>query len=332
MQDTADGPAAPPRGGAMAGEPGSHVILGAGGAIGTPLAAELLKRGVRLRAFSRSGRGPGGAEIARGDLTNAADVLRAVDEGSTVHLLAGLPYDRRAWRSGWPPIMRNVIAACEAKSARLIFLDNVYVYGNVAGPMTEATPVRPSSVKGEVRARIAGMLQDEIAAGRITALIARSADFYGPHSERSSIPALLVFQRLASGKSAQVLARADAVHSYTYTLDCARALPDLAEADDAYGQVWHLPTAKPPLTSRRFVELAAAELGVAGRFTVTPRWLVRAGGLVNTMLREVGEMLYQNEGDYVFDSSKFERRFAFAPTPYEEGIRETIARMKGSSA
>ena len=35
-------------------------------------------------------------------------------------------------------------------------------------------------------------------------------------------------------------------------------------------------------------------------------------------------MLYQNDSDYLFDSSKFESRFRFAPTPYEEGIRETV--------
>ncbi len=316
----------------MAGGLGLHVILGAGGAIGAPLAVDLLASGARVRALSRTGRGPRGADIVQGDLTRADDVLRAVEEGSTVHLLAGLPYDRRVWRVEWPLIMRHVIAACEAKSARLLFFDNVYMYGKVAGPMTETTPVRPSSAKGEVRAQVAGMLQEEIAGGRIEALIARSADFYGPHSERSSIPALLVFQRLAAGKPAQVLVRADATHSYTYTLDCARALLRLAEADDAYGQVWHLPTAHPALTSRRFVELAARELGVGARITVTPRWVVRAGGLVNPLLREVGEMLYQNEDDYVFDSSKFERRFGFTPTPYEEGVRETVGRMTGTAA
>jgi nucleoside-diphosphate-sugar epimerase len=226
--------------------------------------------------------------------------------------------------------MRNVVAACEAKNARLIFFDNVYLYGKVDGPMTEATPVRPSSAKGAIRAEIAGFLQSEIAAGRITAMIARAADFYGPYSERTGVPSILVFQRLAAGKAAQVLVRADAKHSYTYTLDCARALRLLAGADDGWGQVWHLPTAYPALTGREFVELAARELGVAARMTVTPRWMVRVGGLVNTLLREVGEMLYQNEAHYLFDSSKFERRFAFTPTPAEEGIRETVQRLRAA--
>ena len=303
------------------------VVLGAGGAIGTPLAAGLVASGAQVRTVSRSGRGPEAAEKVRGDLTRADDVLRAIDEGATVYLLAGLPYDRRVWGEQWPRIMRNTVSACAGKAARLIFFDNVYAYGRVDGPMTEATPVRPTSAKGRIRAEIAAYLQEEMAARRVTALIARAADFYGPYSEHSSVPSFLVLQRLAAGKAAQALVRAETRHSYTYTLDCARALPLLAAAPDAYGQVWHLPTAHPPLSAREFARIVAAELGVPPEMTVTPGWVVRAAGLFSTMMREVGEMLYQNETDYVFDSAKFEKRFGFVPTTYEEGIRETVRRM-----
>lgn len=308
------------------------VILGAGGAIGTPLAAELLARGGRVRAVSRSGRSPAGAEAVRADLTRRDEVLGAVAEGSIVYLVAGLPYDRRVWRVQWPAIMDNALAACQAKGARLLFFDNVYMYGPVAGRMTEQTAIRPTSEKGKIRAEIAATLLDAAAAGRVKALIARAADFYGPHAEATSVPSLLVLQRLAAGKAAQVLANAETLHSYTYTLDCAHALPVLAAADDAYGQVWHLPTAGPALTGRQFVEIAARELGVAPRLTVTPRWLLRAGGVFSTLLREAGEMLYQNDRDYIFDSSKFERRFSFAPTPYVEGIRASARALRDGAA
>jgi nucleoside-diphosphate-sugar epimerase len=307
-----------------------HVILGAGGAIGTPLAQELLAEGARLRTVSRSGRGPAGAEAVGADLTDPDAVLHAVDEGAIVYLLAGLPYDRRVWRDEWPRIMRNTVSACESKRARLIFFDNVYSYGRVDGPMTEQTIVRPSSSKGMIRAEIAGFLEGEIASGRVTALVARAADFYGPYSGRTSVPAILVFERLAAGKRAQVLVNADARHSYTYTLDCARALPLLARADDAFGQVWHLPTSRPALTGREFVGLAARHLGVAPRMTVAPRWMLQAAGLFSTTLGEVTEMLYQNDHDYLFDSSKFERRFSFVPTPYDEGVGETVRQMRNA--
>jgi nucleoside-diphosphate-sugar epimerase len=298
-----------------------HIILGAGGAIGTPLAAELLARQQTVRAVSRSGGAPSGVEAVRADLNDADDVLRAVEPRATVYLLAGLKYDQRVWHEQWPRIMRNVVRACSSKSARLIFFDNVYLYGRVDGPMTEETPVRPTSRKGEIRAGIIEFLQNEMAAGRVKAAIARAADFYGPYADKTSAASIMVFQRLAAGKSAQVFVDADRKHSYTYTLDCAKALCLLAESDDAFGQAWHLPTAHPALTGREFVALAARVIGVAPRVSTFPAWMVKSLGLVVPMMRELGEMLYQNDRDYLFDSSKFERRFAFTPTPYADGIR-----------
>jgi len=50
-----------------------------------------------------------------------------------------------------------------------------------------------------------------------------------------------------------------------------------------------------------------------------------------TLMRELGEMLYQNDRDYLFDSSKFERRFDFTPTQYEEGIRTTARTFRRPS-
>jgi len=79
--------------------------------------------------------------------------------------------------------MVNTIEACKRTRAKLIFFDNVYMYGEVHVPMTEQTPYAPCSKKGAVRAEIATALMDEIKAGNLTAMIARSADFYGPNTK-----------------------------------------------------------------------------------------------------------------------------------------------------
>ncbi len=39
---------------------------------------------------------------------------------------------------------------------------------------------------------------------------------------------------------------------------------------------------------------------------------------------ELVEMMYQYDRDYVFDSSKFEKRFHLKPTPYLEGIKKIV--------
>jgi len=299
-----------------------HIILGAGGAIANVLSRELIAAGASVRLVSRSGREVAGAESVHADLLDPVSVLHAVDEGSTVYLLAGLPYRAAIWRAQWPRIMRNTIDAVASRGARLIFFDNVYMYGRVDGVMTEETPIQPASRKGEVRARIASDLLDAARSGRIKASIARSADFYGIDA-RTSVPNLLVFQPLSQGKKAQWLANADVPHSFTYIPDAARALPLLAGADDSWGDVWHLPTAAPPWSGREFVAAAARAFNVAPRMMVLRPWMLRLAGIVNGDIRESVEMLYQSALPYRFDSSKFERRFGVQPTPYATGIAET---------
>jgi hypothetical protein len=39
--------------------------------------------------------------------------------------------------------MGNAIEACKRAGAKLVFFDNVYMYGRVSGPMTEETPFNP---------------------------------------------------------------------------------------------------------------------------------------------------------------------------------------------
>jgi nucleoside-diphosphate-sugar epimerase len=202
------------------------------------------------------------------------------------------------------------------------------MYGRVVGAMTEETPVNPISKKGEVRAKISEMLLGEIKRGNIVASIARSADFYGPYSEKGSVPYIMAIDQLAKGKKAMWLVNAKAKHSYTYTGDCGKALYLLAKRDDSYNQIWHLPTASPPITGEEFIRIAAEKLKSKSDYKVMPKWMIRLAGMTNRNIRESYEMLYQSEFDYVFDSSKFEKQFGFAPTPYKQGIEETIEHFR----
>jgi hypothetical protein len=94
-----------------------------------------------------------------------------------VNLLVGLKYDVKVWRELWPRVIYNSIEACKRAKAKLIFFDNVYMYGKVTGRMTEETPFNPCSKKGEIRAQIATTLLNEFKTGNLQGLIVRSADF-----------------------------------------------------------------------------------------------------------------------------------------------------------
>ena len=308
-----------------------NVILGSGGAIGTPLALQLLAEREPVVAVSRTGKAPVGARSVRADLTDAGQTEAAIPQGATVFLLVGLPYDARVWKTQWPRIIRNAATACRSKGARLLFLDNVYLYGAVAGPMTEETPTRPSSEKGRIRAEVAEYLLGEMSSGRVTASIARAADFYGPYATASSVPYVLALEPLLKGRRPRWLIDARKLHSYSYTLDCAKALCLLARAPDSFGQVWHLPTAHPPITGEEFIRIAAKALGRPAAYSILSKPTLALAGLFNRQILELSRMTYQNDRDYLFDSTKFERRFGFQPTPYPIGIEETL-RLAAPSA
>ena len=161
---------------------------------------------------------------------------------------------------------------------------------------------------------------NEVKAGNLTAMIARSADFYGPET-RNGVPNVLVFEPLAKGSKASWLVNAGVPHSLTFTPDAARGLALLADRDSAWNQVWHLPTSPDPPTGKEFVAMAVKEFGVAPEYRVLSTPMLRVAGWFKPSVRESYEMLYQSEFPYLFDSTKFAREFGFAGTPYPEGIR-----------
>jgi nucleoside-diphosphate-sugar epimerase len=221
--------------------------------------------------------------------------------------------------------MQNVIKACEQYNAKLVFFDNVYMYDpNSLSNITEENPVNPSSKKGKVRAKIAQMIMDEVKAGRLTAMIVRAADFYGPGVNTSAILET-VYKNLKKGKKANWLGDVTKIHSLTYTPDAAKATALLGNTTDAYNQIWHLPTDSQKFTGKDWIELFAKEMKVQAKYLTVSKGLVKFIGIFNPLMRELGEMMYQNDRDYFFNSSKFNKRFPeFRTTSYHEGVKRVV--------
>lgn len=302
-----------------------HTILGAGGAIGEELLKELRNKGEIVRLVGRNPQSVAGvSEIVSADISNQDQTIRAVSGSTVVYLLVGLKYDLKVWRELWPPIMRNTIEACKRTKAKLIFFDNVYMYGKVNGPMTEETPFNPCSKKGEIRAQIATALLEEIKSGSLTALIARCADFYGPRASNSVVN-VLVFDKFAKGAKASWLVNDAIRHSFTFTPDAGKSLAVLAASEKAWNQTWHVPTASNSPTGKQFIEMVAREFGMQPTNRILSRTMIKLAGWFDTTIGELYEMLYQNDSDYLFDSTKFEKAFNFEPVSYSDGIRITAA-------
>lgn len=306
-----------------------QTILGSTGVIGTELAKSLTQYTDKIRLVSRNPKSVNSTDqLVIADLTNPEQVLNAVEGSDVVYLTAGLQYKLNIWQTQWPIIMKNVISACKTHKAKLVFFDNVYAYGLVKGWMKEDTLVNPVSKKGEVRAQIAQMIMNEVERGSLDAIIARAADFYGPNTPLS-FATVTVFQNLNRGKKAQWFIDANKKHSMTYTPDAGKATAILGNTSSAYNQIWHLPTDKNALTGKEFIELTAKAFGVEPRYTVLKKWMIQVVGTFIPVVKESIEMLYQNEHDYLFDSTKFEKAFNFTPTSYQDGIAETVKSMNG---
>jgi len=306
-----------------------QTILGANGTIGKVLARELLIYTDKIRLVSRNPRKVNDSdELFAADLSNPETVDRAIAGSEVVYLVVGLDYKLNVWEEQWPKLMRAVLDACVKYKSRLVFFDNVYMYDINAIPhMTEESPINPPSRKGAVRKKIAQMLLDEVKAGKLIALIARSADFYGPDNEKNVVTEI-VYKNLKKGKSGNWFVNADKKHSFTFTPDAAKATALLGNTIDAYNQVWHLPTDKNTLAGREFIDLFAKELKVKNKLMVMPLWLIKILGLFMPVLKEMPEMMYQNNRDYFFDSSKFDKRFKFKTTTYQEGVRLVVENDK----
>lgn len=300
-----------------------HTIIGANGTIATELVPILLQNNLNVRLVSRNPKPVAGTTTMAADVLNYQQVLQAVQGSTVVYLLVGLEYSIDVWRKSWPLLMRNVINACKAVNAKLIFFDNIYMYGKVSGRITENTPCKPVSKKGEVRAGIANMLMEEMKAGSLQAVIARATDFYGPGVKEKSAPGVLIFDRMKKKLSSQWFINANLPRAFSYTPDCAKGLYLLATNNKATGQVWHLPAAHNALTGREYVALAAKYMQGSTKIQVLPKWLLKVIGWFNPFMKEMYEMMYQYDFPLQFDSTKFEKAFNFTPTPYEEGFKAT---------
>jgi nucleoside-diphosphate-sugar epimerase len=308
-----------------------HLVLGGTGGVGQAVIKDLITRGLPVKAVERS-KDVKGVETIKADLLDAGQTKQAIAGAEYVYLCIGLPYFGKVWTENWPKIMNNVIEACVDTNAKLIFLDNIYMYGPapLPVPFDENTSKQPTSVKGQARKVTEQILLDAMAAGKVKAVIGRSADFYGPGAVNTLFYSTFL-TRMATGKAPQWLGSVTAKHTYSYSLDNGRALVELALDDSCYGQTWHLPVGQ-PIDVAKVLEMFNKEFNAQYKLAVIPRFMNIILSAFIGQLRELKEMAYQFDDEYVMSDAKFRQHFpAFQTTSYEQGIKEMVAAYKESA-
>ncbi|WP_114750712.1 NAD-dependent epimerase/dehydratase family protein [Pleomorphovibrio marinus] len=303
----------------------THTILGANGNIGIHLAKILPSSSRQIRLSSRNPQKINSEDkLVPADLLKAEEVNDAILGTHVAYLVAGLPYATKTWKSQWPIVMKNVIDACAAHHAKLVFFDNMYAYDhNYVGDLHEDTPMAPSSEKGKVRAEIAQMLMEAVEKGKIQAMIVRAAGFYGPKATQSFLN-ISVIERMKVGKKAQWLYEKDKRQSFTYIPDAAKATAFLAQQADAWDQIWHLPTDGTFPTVQEIVNFLSKELNTSNKVQVLSPLMIQLLGAFIPVLREVKELSYQMDRDFCFHSEKLQKKYGLAPTPINSGLLECL--------
>ena len=231
-------------------EAARHVVLGGGrgdrlgrragvGGPGTGGAS-----GDWLRRDGRAGWGrAGGGGRRLGD-----GARRACDGAAVVYHCAQPDYTK--WAELFPPLTEAVLDGAAAAGAKLVFADNLYMYGPPNSPMTEQTPQLERAPRA-ARVEMAAAILRAHADGKLRCTIGHSSDYYGPWGTGTTAGDSIMKPALR-GKQARWLGSLDQPHTLNFLDDMGRALVTLGGRDEADGEVRRLPAAE-PLTGRQFL-------------------------------------------------------------------------------
>jgi Nucleoside-diphosphate-sugar epimerases len=261
--------------------------------------------------------------VASADATGERDLVAAC-RGAVAVYHCVMPVLAR-WSSDFPRVTDALVDAASRVGARLVHADDTWMYGRVDGRMTEDTPWRPVSATGVLRAWLAERILHAAAAGRLRVSVVRAGELYGPGVR--SLLADNVFPPALRGWPVQYLGDPDLPLTPTFIDDFAATLAAAGTADTSDAGVWHVPHPG-ATTGRALASEACRQAGTRLRLVRHGSARVRLLGHVLPPAREGAEMVYQFEQPFVVDGGRAARAFGTTPTPYEEGVRRTLAAVR----
>lgn len=312
-------------------------LFGAAGVIGSSIAAALRANGQPYRVVGRNearlrdsfGADPL-AEIVSWNPDSAASVQAAASGIDTLIYMVGVNY----WQFELhPQLMRKTIAGALAAGVRnIILIGTVYPYGKPAGPI--GTPVRedhpraPHTFKGRMRKQQEDLLMQADAAGLVNATVLRLPDFYGPGVEASLLHGAAVSS--VHGGTADMIGPIDRPHEFVFVPDVGPVVARLIDTPQAYGHIWNLAGAG-PTTQRALVAEMQRQTGAKLKLRVVGKLMLRVIGWFNPFMKEMVEMNYLMTDPVIMDDTALQKLIGpLHKTPYQEGIRQTLAAVKDS--
>ena len=315
------------------------LVTGATGFIGAALTKALLDAGERVRVLARqpdkvAASGLAVAEVAQGDITDAAAVERAVAGCDTVYAIAGTfrepnLSDQRYREVNVDAVRLMAGAARRHGVRRLVHCSTVGIHGNVVGPpASEATPIHPDGIYEITKAEGDQAALSEARDGLETVVI-RPAPVYGPGDTR-----LVKLYKLAARDRVILLGDGRPHYHMIYIDDLVAAFRLAGTVPDVSGEAFIIAGAELPsledvirrigrLTGhpdQTFVKLPAGPILLAGDLCER---ICRPLGISPPIYRRRIEFFVNNRA---YDTTKARTELGFSPqVSLDEGLAGTLA-------
>lgn len=289
----------------------------------------LIEKGEQVALASRSGKIdkplPDNVAIHACDATVPDEVTKVCKGADAVYFCAMPPYTN--WPDLFPPLVVGFLKGVAKTEAKIIFGDNLYLYGSTQGTsISEIVAHDATGHKGRTREYVARQFMAAHEREDNLVTIGRASDFFGPHTINAMLGEMF-FKPALSGKTVNLLGDIDLPHTFSYIKDFAEGLVTLGSNASAFGEVWHTPNA-PTISTRDMVKLVEAELGTEIKIRTAGKLMVSILGFFSPMIKETQEMLYTWDEPYLVDHTKFETAFGAKVTSHETAIKETVAWFK----
>lgn len=304
----------------------TQLVIGAG-PVGSEVARLLAGDGHDVVVVTRHGSGPNltGVRLVAADAASVYALLAAAPEATAIYNCANPAYHR--WAQDWPPLAAAMLSYAERTGAVLAICSNLYGYGPVDGPMSEALPLAATGTKGRVRSQMWLDAKAAHDAGRIRATEVRGSDYICAN-DNSLIGSSRVVPRILKGKSVSLIGSVDQPHTWTAPADAARLLVTVAAEERGWGRAWHVPS-NAPRPQRQVVDDLADTAGVPHvPVKSLPGAMVTLLGLFSPAIKELAETSYQRDRPFVVDDSAARVTFGMAPTPWQEILSQIIGHYR----
>ena len=264
---------------------------------------------------------PQNVQVVAADVTDAADMETIAGKSEIIFSCTDVPYDK--WAGFYPATANALALALSKTNARLVFADNMYSYGNVAGAaMNEQMPHAAKTKKGKIRAGVINTLLLSGQEFNSRVAFVKASDFIGPRIHKGLFGKGFL-DNVYNGKTVRLFGNIALPHTFTYINDFAAAMINVGTANDTFGQIWHVPNA-PALSLDKWLHLFEVVTNKPIKKSVTPKFVIRLAGLFNSFIKELYEMAYQFENPYLVNHDKYVSRFGKHSTYPSAIVKETV--------